>query len=146
MPFRLKQDFLAGFLFLAMGVAGLLFGAGYDMGTLSRAGPGFAPKVLSVGLIILGAIIAIRSIWQNRFASALHFRPLVAVLGALLIFALLIDRGGLFVTVVAMAGFMYLVGGERRWVEAAVFSAAFAVFCAALFVFGLKLPFSVGWW
>lgn len=142
----LKEDALAGILFFVSGLLGIVIGWGYDTGTLANAGPGLAPKALSVGLMVLGSVIALRAARTSERVKPLQLRPIVIVLGGLLIFAGLIERVGLAATVTAMIVFMYIAAGERRWAEAVIVGGVFGLVCTALFVFGLKLSFKPGWW
>ncbi len=49
-----KRDFLAGLMFIAIGVAALVSGRDLRMGTAVRMGAGFFPFVLTGVLILLG--------------------------------------------------------------------------------------------
>ena len=62
MTLRIKspQDVGAAIILIAIGLAGLWFGRDYDIGSVSRMGPGYMPALLSIGLLVFGAVIGLR--------------------------------------------------------------------------------------
>ena len=64
MTLRIKspQDVGAAIILIAIGLAGLWFGRDYDIGSVSRMGPGYMPALLSIGLLVFGAVIGLRAI------------------------------------------------------------------------------------
>ncbi len=138
------QDLAAGAMFAAIGVLGLYFGADYPIGRAVRMGPGFVPTGLSWIMIGLGALIALRGLVSNgETLSAWKLRPLLLILGAIVIFALLIERAGLVAAtfgVVIVAGIATPEWRGRELVICAVILAAGSVW---LFVNMLTLPMPV---
>ena len=59
---RSPRDFFAGVIFLLFGLCAVLVGRDYPMGTALRMGAGYFPFVLGALLLILGAVICIRSL------------------------------------------------------------------------------------
>jgi putative tricarboxylic transport membrane protein len=57
---RNPRDFWAGALFVAFGMAAVILGSRYNLGTAARMGPGYFPRILGILLIALGAIISAR--------------------------------------------------------------------------------------
>ena len=70
----------------------------------------------------------------------LPLRPMLWVGAAILSFALLIGRAGLFVSVIVAVLLSALAAYEIRWREAPVVALVLAVFCTALFGYALRLP------
>ena len=62
------------------------------------------------------------------------------MLGSLLVFALGIQRLGLFVTILLVVAVAALATPESRWREVVVMAVALAAFSTALFVRALGLP------
>ncbi len=93
------RDLIAGLVLIAIGITVSLYaGEHYDFGTVSRMGPGFFPVVLGRVLAALGVIIGL--IAFRRTAHVLTpppfaLRPLLAVLAAITVFLLLVERAGL---------------------------------------------------
>ena len=49
---------ISGLIFVAFGVAAIVLGSAYPLGTAARMGPGYFPRILGIGLlIVLGAAL-----------------------------------------------------------------------------------------
>jgi hypothetical protein len=59
---RSPRDFFAGVIFLSYGLCAVLVGRDYPMGTALHMGSGYFPFILGALLLILGAIISIKSL------------------------------------------------------------------------------------
>ena len=154
---------VAGGLFL-LALAALGFAGGYNLpfGTLSGIGSGLLPKVVAAlvaafGLLLIGQGL----IWQGDHLERWHARGPIFVLGAVLLFAVVI-RGSML-TLGGFAGIPTLasvrvpslglvVAGplailvsslaskETRLVEVLIFSVVMTLFCGLLFKELLQLP------
>ena len=105
-------------------------------------GPGFVPALFGGILMMLGLIIAGGSLLiRGPRVEPVHWRPLVCIVGALLVFALLIERAGMAPTtalVVLIAGSGYR---ERiSWPWLGVLAVGMAAIAVALFTYALKQP------
>ncbi len=135
------RDFWAGIMFIALG--GMFAGKAitYKLGSTAQMGAGFFPFWLGILLILLGAWVArggLRS--EGPGVERFYWRPVVTVLVSVCIFGVLLKPLGMFA-----AGVVLVVGascGSRqfRWREVVLLAGGLAVFCAVLFVAGLKLP------
>ena len=68
-------------------------GRNYPQGSSARMGPGYFPTALGAILAIFGVVSIGRSFLRPGEAiSAFAWRPLVLVLGSVVLFALLLDR------------------------------------------------------
>src|SRR5262249_62006031 len=56
------QDFGAAIILIVIGLAGLWFGREYELGTISQMGPGYMPRLLSIGLLLFGGVIGARAL------------------------------------------------------------------------------------
>ncbi len=134
-------ELLAGLFFMALAALALWLLRDVRMGTAMRMGPGFLPTAVCYALLLLGLIMASRSVFTaGPPLERWHLRPLGVVLGSLLVFAVGIQRLGLFVTILVVVGVAALATPESRWREVVVMGAALAAFCTALFVRALGLP------
>jgi hypothetical protein len=141
---NVNRELIAGLVFAAFGIAGLWIAADYPRGTALRMGPGYVPMMLSWGLVLLGAVIAIRGLLRaGASLTAWHLRPLILVLLAILAFALLIEPAGLAIAAVAIVLLGAAGGREFRPVETVGLALALAAGTVALFVYGLKLSMPV---
>jgi len=101
---KLKHsDFGAGVLFVGTGVFGLVLSAKLAVGSASRMGPGYMPRIFAGMVLAFGLILVVRSLFGEadelpRFKA----RPLLAILGAIGVFGVSIERLGLVVAVFLM--------------------------------------------
>ncbi|WP_313135883.1 tripartite tricarboxylate transporter TctB family protein [Paracoccus jeotgali] len=92
-----RQDLAAGAILAAIGLAVAGYAAlHYDIGTPRRMGPGFFPLGLGLALALLGGTVALLRGGQPMPRPTLP--ELVAVLSAIVIFALGVERLGLVLT------------------------------------------------
>jgi hypothetical protein len=150
------KDFWGGVMFAAIGgmfaliAKGLKFGdtvliAGYSMGTTARMGPAYFPFWLGMILFALGLIIAIGGLRrqggpESRFPTY-HWRPILFILGSVVMFGLILKAVGMLI-----AGFLVVLvssmgNPEKFHTRDVIFlGIGLVVFCALVFVWGLKLP------
>ena len=150
------KNFWGGTLFVLIGLLftliakGVKFGdtvllPGYAMGTPARMGPAFFPFWLGLIMIGLGLAIAIMGVREkggpdSKFPTY-HWRPILFVLGAVVMFGLILKPVGMLI-----AGFLVVIvssmgNPEKFHTRDVIFLAiGLVVFCALVFVWGLKLP------
>ncbi len=139
---RNPRDFWAGAIYLALAGVVIWVGRGYVQGTSARMGPGYFPTVLGTILAIFGAVSVVRSFLRPGEAiSAFAWRPLVLVLGAVVLFGLLLDRAGVVVALVVLiiAGALASRYSRPNAVSIAAM-AGLVAFCVIVFVKGLGVP------
>jgi len=140
----INQDVVAGLMFAAFGVAGLWFGRELPVGAALRMGPGYMPRLLCYGLLLLGVVIAAKgAIVAGERIERWHWRPLVVVSIAVLTFALLLEPAGLVVATAAIVLIGALGGPQFRLFEVLALAAGLAIAAVALFVIALKLPMPI---
>lgn len=135
------RDFWAGVMFAVIG--GLFAGIAleYKLGTAARMGPGYFPFYLGLLLVILGAAIILASLkGEGPKVEKFHWWPLFWVLGSICLFGVLLKLTGALV-----AGFGLVLGAsygseEFKLRDVILLAIGLTVFCAAVFVGGLKLP------
>ena len=150
------KNFWGGLLFLAIGLMftlvakGLRFGdtvliAGYAMGTPARMGPAFFPFWLGLILMGLGIVIAVMGVREKGGPDSAfptyHWRPILFILGSVVMFGLILKAVGMLI-----AGFLVVLvssmgNPEKFHTRDVIFlGIGLVVFCALVFVWGLKLP------
>ncbi len=146
MHLRNPKDFWAGVLFAAIGFAFAIVVkvAEYPMGTASRMGAGYFPFVLGTILGVLGLIIVAKALVSDgdrvpKFA----WRPIIFILGAVIIFGLTAKTIGLALAIVVLVMIASFGGHEFRMKEQLIASVVLAIGSIAVFVYGLKLPFPI---
>lgn len=137
-----NQDALAGALLMAFGLLSLYLAAGFPMGTAAHMGPGYFPKVVGVGIVILGLVILGRGFLQESEAlPRFHWRPIVMVVGGIVLFGLFIDRLGLFVSAFMLIVLARLGGPDRSgYVEILLQYALASIGVAVIFIYLLQIP------
>jgi hypothetical protein len=140
---RNPKDLWAGVLFVVLGVGAMVVARRYPFGGPANMGPGFFPTLLGGLLALLGAATALRGLrftLTREEAPAFHWRPLLVVLGAIVLFGLLLQPLGLALTSALLVLASRGAAPDFRWREAGVSALALTVFTALVFVWGLRLP------
>jgi hypothetical protein len=141
---RHPKDFAAGLLFIAFGVAAIVIGSYYPLGTAARMGPGYFPRVLGILLTAFGAIIALRGLKLSGKPIAFGSpKPMVIVLGSVVLFALLSPHIGLVLASIMLIVVSSAGSSEFRWKEALASGIVLATGAVLVFILGLGLQFSI---
>jgi hypothetical protein len=141
---RHPKDFYAGLLFIAFGVAAIVVGSDYALGTAARMGPGYFPRILGILLVSLGALLALRALRvPGPSMTRFSLRPTLVVLGSVVLFGLIVERVGLFASTVILIVAASTATREFRWKEAIASGIFFALLAIAVFVVGLKIQLPV---
>jgi putative tricarboxylic transport membrane protein len=143
-PFvRKPKDLILGAIFLLVSVLVISIAAGYDVGTSRQMGPGYLPIILGACLSLIGLILVCGSVFghvvaRERFA----LRPAIFVLGATLMFAVLIRPLGLLVTVFLLVLPAALASGRHRLMPVLALASVLSVATTVLFplVLGQQIP------
>jgi len=138
---RNQQDVAAGLFLVLIAVLAYVLAADLPMGRAVRMGPGYLPTLLSWLLGALGLAIMVRGLVVSgpRLAQ-LAWRPLLALTGSLLVFAALLERGGLIAAVVASVVVSSLAAPGARAIPVVILGVVLAAGSAALFFWLLNLP------
>jgi len=140
------QDFGAGLVFLAIGIAGLYFGRELAFGTSARMGPGYFPTLLSILIIVIGLVLGLQGVTvEGPPIERVQLRPISFIIAAILIFGFLIDSVGLALTAVALTVFASYARHDVKPLESIVLGVGLALFTVLVFVYvlGQALP---AWW
>lgn len=138
------HDLGAAILLLFFGLAGLWFGREYAMGTASRMGPGYTPMLLSIGLLIFGLVVGLRSVTFRRAGTTgpgidkIGWRTSLLIIAAIISFAVLIRSAGLFPATFATTLLTALASRESRWKETIGLAFFLSVLCSLIFVYALR--------
>lgn len=139
---RHNKDFIAGLLFLALGVLTVFFARNYAMGSAERMGPGYFPTVLGGLLCLFGLYIMIRGIRSGApVQGEWGWRPLGLITLSIVVFGFTMEKLGLVPALMVLFFVAALAGHEFRFREVLLLSLLMSAFAAAVFVYGLKLPY-----
>ena len=144
MVIRHPKDFVAGLLFVAVGIAAIVIAANYSLGTAARMGPGYFPRILGILLILLGSVLALRAL---RLSGAplprWHWRPTLVVLGSVVLFGLIVIKAGLALSTIILIMLASSASKEFRPLEALISGVALAALSIGVFVIALKLQLPI---
>lgn len=144
-----------GLFSIALGLGTGITAWGYGVGSLREMGPGFFPLGISVLLVLLGLTVLVKrgrdlSDADLSEVDAESAAPLLrkaqvlgSVLGGLLVFALMLDHAGLFVSVVVLAAISSLGHPGPKPLPILALGLGLAVFASVLFVVVLGLNIRV---
>lgn len=136
---RFNRDAVAGLLLVAIGIAVLVFGRFYPMGSLRQPGPGFLPMGVAGLLILLGGLIALRGLFAAGYRAGierLRPRSLLAILGIVL-FGLTVGGLGFVVAALLLLGLGIAANDQMRWRDFVVIALVMVPACALVFIKGL---------
>jgi putative tricarboxylic transport membrane protein len=142
-----RQDVLAGLMFMAVAVLGLVVSRNYPVGTALRMGTGYVPRLLCWILLGLGALVLLQGLRAGaplRESSPLPaWRPLFFVTASLAIFGLAIERLGLIVSILLLIAFGAMATRSLRPVETLVAAFTLIALTWGIFIRGLGLTIPV---
>lgn len=145
---RNPEDFWAGAIFVAFGLAAVLIGQTYPMGTAGRMGPGYFPTVLGtlLGLIGLGSIV--RSFFRKGEAlERFAIKEAALILFGVLLFGVLVRGAGLVVSIILLVMISAYASSQFRFKSTLLLAFGATIFCVLIFVVALGLPMPVfGTW
>jgi hypothetical protein len=142
------KELAFGVFLIALALTAFAATAKLNVGTAADMGPGFVPRVLAWVILGFGAVFCVTgALAGTRGAAeplpAPAWRPLIAILAAIGVFAALFWGLGLMA---ACAGSVLVAGtaaGPVRWGRLVLLGPVLAAFSALLFVKGLGLPFQL---
>jgi putative tricarboxylic transport membrane protein len=138
---RLTTDLLTGFLFLALGGFVLIYGTRYPIGSAVRMGPGYFPRIISSGLVLLGFVLVARAALRGgERVGAVAVRPLLLVLVGTFAFGLLIERAGFWAASIVLVCVSRLVERDLRVAEIGGLALVLTAIITVIFRYGLGLP------
>ena len=143
MKIKSQRDFWAGLMFLLVG-AGFAWGAtNYSMGTSARPGAGYFPLILSSLLTLIGAFVLFEALVieteDGEPIGDIAWRPLLVIVVAITVFAILLPRLGMFITIPILIVIVSFAGDEFGWLGVAVSATVLTVFSWLVFIKGLGL-------
>ncbi len=143
MKIKSEKDFWSGLMFLVVGIGFAVGATNYSMGSAARPGAGYFPLILSTILAILGAIVLFKSLTietegGDRVGS-IAWRPLLVIVGAIVLFGALLPRLGLFITVPLLIIVVSFAGDEFKWRGVLATAVGLTLFSWLIFVVGLGL-------
>jgi hypothetical protein len=141
------RDFWAGLMFIVIGLAFAWGATYYRFGESARPGPGYFPLGLGILLAVLGTIVLFKALTietdGGEPVGRIAWRPLLIVLGSLGLFAFLLPRVGLVISLPILVVTSALAGEEFRVGEALANAAVLTLGSWLVFIKGLGLTIPV---
>jgi hypothetical protein len=137
-----SKDFWSGVMLIAIGVAAIFIARDYPFGAALRMGPGYFPTVLGAILVLFGLYLIVQGMRSSDAVEGNWSpRALVIVPLSLVLFGVLMDRAGFVPAIVVLIFGSAAAGTEFKLVEVALLTVVLTVFCMAVFIWGLGLPY-----
>ncbi len=145
---RNPRDFWAGVIFVAVGIAAIVFGRNHPMGTAMRMGPAYFPTVLGGLLTLIGLVAVIRALVQpGEPIGRLAYGKVALVTASTVVFGFLLRPLGLAGAVFLLVLVSAYASRRFTWSAALTLAVGLATFCAVAFVKLLGLPIPIlGTW
>lgn len=141
-------DFRAGLFYLVVGIAAMLIGRNYTMGTADDMGSGYFPFLLSLILIVIGLASVARCILGKRIPSErVHLRAMTLITAATLAFAMIIASVGAIIAIPVLT--LLSASASRNFVfgwKSVTAALALSLFCIVVFIRALGLSIPVTGW
>ena len=139
------QHAVSGGVLVVFGLAILVVSWDYHLGSLRDMGPGYMPRIIALGLVGIGLGVLVsdlRGTVQPHDEPA-HWRALVFISAAVLIFVALIEPAGLIPAMFCAVAASKLANSRSGLVSIVIYSAAVTFAGWLLFIVALGLPLTV---
>jgi hypothetical protein len=141
---RSPSDFWCGLLLIALGGAFMVVAQRYRFGTPARMGPGFFPMILGGLLAALGLSLTIPALIRSgEPVAGPGLRPLLTILAAIVVFALLLQPLGFVVAAVILVLIAGFADPELRPMESVGLALLLTAFSVGVFAVLLGLPLNL---
>lgn len=149
--FLKNKDLLAGIMFMVIGIVFAVGAYNYQMGTAARMGPGFFPRILGFIMAGLGVIIAgIGLKNQAQFAASegigWTWKPVIILTLAVVLFGFTLPTLGMIIAISLLTFISGIAAHDKNYRELAMITVIMCIFCAGVFIWGLKLQMKLFPW
>lgn len=150
MKIKSQRDFWSGLMFIGIGLAFAWGATNYSFGSSARPGPGYFPFGLGILMALLGAAVLFKALTIETEGGdpigAFAWKPLIIIVGAMVLFGLLLPRVGMFVALPLLVITSALAGDEFHPIEALINAAIITAFSWLVFIYGLNLTIPLKPW
>ena len=149
--FLKNKDLLAGLMFIVIGVIFSVGASNYQMGTAARMGPGWFPSVLggimtALGVLIAGLGLKNQATWAATDGIGWTWTPVVILTVAVVLFGFALPTLGMVAAIILLTFLSGIAAHDRHYASLAMITVIMCLFCAAVFVWGLKLQMKLFPW
>lgn len=143
MKIKSQRDFWSGVMFIGVGVAFAWGATDYSFGNSARPGPGFFPFGLGVLMALLGAIVLFKALTIETATGdpigAFAWKPLLIILGSIVLFGLMLPKLGLVVTLPVLITLASTASDEFHFSTTLISAAVLTLGSWLVFIVGLSL-------
>ena len=144
MQIKNYRDFWAGILFMAFGLAFIVFSREYTMGTAAKMGPAYFPTLLGGLLTLLGAVISFLGLGKAEkpvHVDPTGWREVSTILLAVIAFAATLPSLGIIVAIVVLIWIAAPASHEFKVRDTLIATVVLLLLSYLVFVKGLELQF-----
>ena len=143
MRIKSHKDFVSGLALIAVGAAFAIGATNYNFGVAVRPGPGYFPFGLGIILALLGVVVLVASLTQERKGGdpigKIPWRPLLCIVGAIVFFGFALPKLGFLISFPVMIVLTSAGGSEFTWKDAVLNAFILTVMSYGIFIYGLQL-------
>lgn len=139
-------DLISGGALLVGGAAFVIGAGNYSLGALRSMGPGYFPVATGILLAAFGLLIAASALTRGAPTPRVEWRPLATIGGAILVFALTVERLGLVPATVMLVLTAALAQKGSGLLGTLILAACLAATAVLIFVTGLGMPIATFRW
>lgn len=147
---QLNKDYVGGALTFVLGIAAVMEGQTYGVGTLSHMGPGYFPVAVGAMLSLTGVVIiamaALRSPTRAVAVPRPEWRGWIFIVASIIAFIVLGTYGGLVPAAFAVVFIAALGDRHNRLIHALILSLAMLAICVAVFWWALAIQLPLFQW
>lgn len=128
-------------MYAAIGIAVIVIGRDYGMGSAMKMGPAYFPTILGALLAAIGAICIVQSLLvPGAPVDAFALRGLAMIITAIVLFGVLARGAGLVVAILVLVIVSSSASIKFTWSQSLALAGGLIAFCALVFVKGLGVP------
>jgi hypothetical protein len=148
MKFAQRRDYYAGALIMLLGGGAAILGSRYNIGSLTRMGPGFFPTALGILLAVMGVLIAGSASYgpkSGAVETALRpdWRGWLCIVSGAGLFIVLASRAGLVPATLACVFVAAMGDRANNWKNALCLAIGVTIFGTLLFAYGLRVQIPI---
>ncbi len=138
-------------MFLVIGVIFFVGAYNYSIGTAARMGPGYFPRILGGLLAVLGVVVAgvglkNQAEWAKTAGIGWTWTPVVILTVAVVLFGLALQPLGMIASIILLTMISGIAAHDKNYRDLVIITVIMCLFCAAVFVWGLKLQMKLFPW
>lgn len=142
-----QKELMGGAILAIAGLAVALHAyTSLPMGTVRQMGPGMFPTALGIIIAVLGCLIFFSARLKSGSLPMPEFRPLFAIIGGMLLFALTIDRFGLVVAITLLTLVSTRASSKTKLLNLLVLNIFLCVLAILIFKIGFRMPIDIFRW